>query len=259
MKVMFGLLSLFAITILVGISVSDAYAADTVITPPDSAVFGDHHVSITRADTTGTTTGTFLNERGLDGIVYRIGGNPVYGEGFEVLRIDNTGKAIFGSGKAVAWENNQVSIGRTDTAGTIAGGFLNLRGAEGIVYRIGGADTPGAGFEVLRIDDQGTVKLFIGKSMVWSNHQVGISRTDTTGGVASGGFMTLRGAEGYIFKVVGADVAGDGVEIARIDIGGNVGIGTNTPAQKLDVNGNIKLTGVGRTITSDGDICIGAC
>ena len=37
---------------------------------------------------------------------------------------------------------------------------------------------------------------------------------------------------------------------------GNVGIGKIGAAEKLDVNGNIKLNG---NIVSDGDICIGAC
>ncbi|KKP69733.1 hypothetical protein A2X44_04645 [candidate division CPR3 bacterium GWF2_35_18] len=37
---------------------------------------------------------------------------------------------------------------------------------------------------------------------------------------------------------------------------GNVGIGTTAPAQKLEVNGNFKLSG---NIVSDGDICIGNC
>ena len=37
---------------------------------------------------------------------------------------------------------------------------------------------------------------------------------------------------------------------------GNVGIGTTTPTQALDVKGNIKMTG---SLVSDGDICIGTC
>jgi len=45
-------------------------------------------------------------------------------------------------------------------------------------------------------------------------------------------------------------------ERMRITSDGNVGVGTSTPAQKLDVNGNIKLNG---NIVSDGDICIGKC
>lgn len=37
---------------------------------------------------------------------------------------------------------------------------------------------------------------------------------------------------------------------------GNVGIGDSTPNEKLELNGNLKLTG---NIVSDGDICIGKC
>ena len=40
------------------------------------------------------------------------------------------------------------------------------------------------------------------------------------------------------------------------DGGGNVGIGTATPTEKLEVIGNIRLSG---SIVSSGDICIGNC
>ena len=39
-------------------------------------------------------------------------------------------------------------------------------------------------------------------------------------------------------------------------IGGNVGIGTVTPVEALDLVGNMKITG---NILPTGDICIGAC
>lgn len=41
-----------------------------------------------------------------------------------------------------------------------------------------------------------------------------------------------------------------------IDTGGNVGIGNTAPTEKLEVQGNLKLSG---SILSDGDICIGHC
>ena len=37
---------------------------------------------------------------------------------------------------------------------------------------------------------------------------------------------------------------------------GDVGIGTENPLEKLDVRGNIRLTG---NIVSPNDICIGSC
>lgn len=51
-------------------------------------------------------------------------------------------------------------------------------------------------------------------------------------------------------------LATGGTEWARIDGSGNVGIGTSSPSQKLDITGNIRLTG---NIVSPNDICIGSC
>jgi hypothetical protein len=45
---------------------------------------------------------------------------------------------------------------------------------------------------------------------------------------------------------------------AVITNGGNVGIGTTRPAEKLDVEGNIHLSGLNPKITSNGEICIGS-
>ncbi len=56
--------------------------------------------------------------------------------------------------------------------------------------------------------------------------------------------------------VPSGDSSGAPTEAMRIDYTGNVGIGTSTPAEKLDVAGNIQLTG---NIVSPNDICIGSC
>lgn len=46
------------------------------------------------------------------------------------------------------------------------------------------------------------------------------------------------------------------VDIMYLDDSGNVGFGTSTPSSKLDVAGDIRLTG---NIVSPNDICIGNC
>jgi hypothetical protein len=55
---------------------------------------------------------------------------------------------------------------------------------------------------------------------------------------------------------------GGTTERMRINVLGNVGIGTTTPTKKLDVNGSANINGdlkVLGNIISDGDICIGVC
>ena len=47
-----------------------------------------------------------------------------------------------------------------------------------------------------------------------------------------------------------------GTDILYMDDSGKIGIGTSSPQERLDVNGNIRLTG---NIVSPNDICIGSC
>lgn len=52
------------------------------------------------------------------------------------------------------------------------------------------------------------------------------------------------------------DITNSRVNISILSSNGNVGIGTTTPAEALDINGNIRLNG---NIVSNSDICIGTC
>jgi len=64
--------------------------------------------------------------------------------------------------------------------------------------------------------------------------------------------------DGLRFDIVNWDAA---ASVSRIDMSiltatGNIGMGTTDPQEKLDVDGNIRLTG---NIVSPTDICIGNC
>jgi hypothetical protein len=83
------------------------------------------------------------------------------------------------------------------------------------------------------------------------------------GGVNSAkGFLignsTDSAISGFIYDEDGGGLAikSGGSNRVYISPAGNVGIGKNNPTEKLEVAGNIKLSG---NITSDGDLCIGKC
>ena len=84
-------------------------------------------------------------------------------------------------------------------------------------------------------------------------------------GINTGGTFTLGGIKmvqpnGYFVDaadMVFSTASGGGVlnEVLRINRGGNLGIGTNNPTAKLDVNGNAKITG---TLTVGGQSVVTA-
>ncbi|HPG10963.1 MAG TPA: hypothetical protein PLU37_05490 [Chitinophagaceae bacterium] len=65
------------------------------------------------------------------------------------------------------------------------------------------------------------------------------------GAAAISSISSVNGGQHLAFTTIpaGAQTANSTYERVRIDSSGNVGIGTKTPQQKLDVNGSIKLTG----------------
>lgn len=109
-------------------------------------------------------------------------------------------------------------------------------------------------------------------AITYTTENVSVSRTGATPAAievkssgASSAFklQDVDNPQIYQFRLVGdgsrfdiTDITHNRVNIAVSSSSGNVGIGTATPLQKLDVAGNIRLTG---NIVSPNDICIGTC
>lgn len=116
-------------------------------------------------------------------------------------------------------------------------------------------------------NDVGGLKTDAGGGAFWRGFQLG-SPTITINGVNKFPRLTTFAEYDKLndptqkLWIIGTNLDHDMVyrinnqNILYLDDSGRVGIGTTTPLQKLDVAGNIRLTG---NIVSPNDICIGTC
>jgi len=118
-----------------------------------------------------------------------------------------------------------------------------------------GTETPAGG---LALDVNGVSQF---------NNDLIFDRADANNSIVQGINAFNNGRDLVYQKAGGGPMSGFTVFAATISFdGGNVGLGTATPAERLDVNGNIRLTG---NIVSPGainiipgstfDVCIGLC
>ena len=85
-----------------------------------------------------------------------------------------------------------------------------------------------------------------------SQSRIGILFEDTTGGEK---YEIQQNGDGSRFQFQDPNFS-NRKDISINTLTGNIGIGKPNPTERLDVLGNIKLSG---NILSNGDICIGAC
>ena len=177
----------------------------------------------------------------------------------ERMRIDTSGNVGIGTSSPsyllnVKGDDASILIQDSTTgfANQASGVILTCSGADGtprtdvqrkvkvngdaLTFTRGVSDT-----EHMRIDSSGNVgigntttpqRLTVGEGVA----TIGLQPDDTNGSyIRVGG----TGASTNILRILGHN----DVEKMRIDASGNVGIGTTSPAQKLDVNGNIRVQG----------------
>jgi hypothetical protein len=234
----------------------DEFFDDVKLQNGKSVFYDDHSVSIGRTNVNGDDTGSLLTVRGLNGIIMKTAGNGTFGTGDESFRVTSDGHLSIVNGKTIQWGGNAVSLGKTNTSGDGPGSYLTLRGFDGIIMQTKGDSTFGTGVESFRVTPNGDLTLQNGKSMQWNSAGVSIAKTNSNGD-GTGSFLNLRGFSGIVMRTGGDGFFGTGDEAFRISSpSGNVGIGVSNPTEKLDVNGNIRLTG---DIVSPTDICIGSC
>jgi len=117
-------------------------------------------------------------------------------------------------------------------------GTLSVVG-DSLIYTVTSPQSISAGVQIT---------LFVGK--------IANSPTAAPSNIA---ITTLNGSDGIIDGPTNGSFTLQtklGSTLTVVDSTGKVGIGTSTPAEKLDVIGNIRLTG---NIVSPNDICIGTC
>ena len=133
------------------------FTTDVEIPSGNSFKLGDFAISMARTDPTGAAPGNDLNLRGFNGISMRTGGDANFGTGTEIMRVGPGGveNLQMATGKAVFFVDHGISVARTDSAGTAAGNYMNIRGFDGVVMRTGGDGLFGTGDEQFRMGQSG--------------------------------------------------------------------------------------------------------
>ena len=144
--------------------------------------------------------------------------------GTSQFNIDKTGQAMFGDGTAAA--PAITNIGDENTG-------LLFPAADTVAVAT-------AGVERVRIDAAGNVGVGTNSPQAILDVTSGIGSTRFTGHQ----ILMTRNSNNEIYTSGASSVLALGtnsVERMRIDASGNVGIGTNSPGAKLDVNGNVVI------------------
>ncbi|MEN0050115.1 MAG: T9SS type A sorting domain-containing protein [Bacteroidota bacterium] len=197
-----------------------------------------------------------VDEEDPDSDIYRLQGNVGIGETDPTERLD-----VDGNVKATKFIGDGSML--TNINGSkwsdITNGIARLNGNVGI-----GANTPRAKLEVLL---DASFDAFALQNLNASDNTIMTLYNDTGTqgilGMVNSNSLTFGGAAGALYLVNGADpliLGTNGLDRFRITGAGDIGIGTDMPDEKLDVNGNVKASkfiGDGSMLTNisveDGD------
>lgn len=233
-------------------------------------------VVIKGSATTGVTIPT-----GSDALVFwngsdfEVGGmaGPTSSTDNAVVRYDGTtGKVVQNSSVTIDDSNNMTGVVALTTTGVVtvpagtntAPAITTASDSNTGIY-FPSADTIAfteGGVEAMRIDSSGNVGIGTNnptdKFQVNTQDGVRLGAASAVSYVKIGSAITGEGTAQISFdRAAGATIFSKGntgsslLEFMRLDSNGNVGIGTNSPTYKLDVNGDAAITGTARRIIGD--------
>jgi hypothetical protein len=215
-------------------------------------------------DVTGTVTATgdFIGDTfgtSTNKITWSIANNArIFTNGAERLRVDSSGKVLIGSTTApsgsslhtliASTTNAGLQLSRTDATGT--GGAILTTGNNLRFYTHSGAIGSESYSERMHINSSGNVGIgttsptltYGGKGLhIENNDTAGLMLNDTTGAKFN---LAARSSDILLYSNTAHPirVGTNGAERMRIDSSGNVGIGTTSPTQALEVVGQIKAS-----------------
>ena len=145
--------------------------------------------------------------------------------------------------------NENVAIGAGSLAQNTTGGLNVGIGINSITSNTTGANNLAIGSYSLASNTTGSLNTVIGSSAL-SDNTIGYHNTilgyDTGGGITTGNSNTIIGANvtGLAATLCNNIIIADGEGLQRIRVlnNGNVGIGTTTPSERLEVIGNIEAS-----------------
>jgi hypothetical protein len=199
---------------------------------------GNDNTAIGNESLQANTTGNHNTAIGQATLFTNTSGNHNTALGLNALRLNTTGSNNIAIGNESLYSNttgtSNTAIGLNTLRANTTGGYNTAIGREALRYNTTGSSNTAIGYNAGRFIADGSTANAITDNSIFIGRNTRVLANNQTNQIVIGDSAIGLGSNTVVL--------GD-TNITTTALRGNVGIGTSTPSQRLDVNGDVRIRG----------------